>query len=78
MALQIIRNDITKVSVDAIVNTANPNPIYSSGTDGAVYAAAGAEQLLAERKKIGTIETGQAFSTPAFTLDAKYGQDVRV
>lgn len=72
MALQIIRNDITKVSADAIVNTANPNPIYSSGTDGAVYAAAGAEQLLAERKKIGTIETGKAFSTPAFALDAKY------
>ena len=39
--LKIIRNDITKVSADAIVNIANPKPIYASGTDMAIYEAAG-------------------------------------
>ena len=72
MAFQIIRNDITKVSADAIVNTANPKPIYSSGTDGAIYVAAGADELLRERQKIGDIALGQAVATPAFALDAKY------
>ena len=43
---------------------------YASGTDGAVYAAAGAERLLAERKKIGDIPVGQAAAAPAFSLDA--------
>ncbi len=72
MAFQIIRNDITKVSADAIVNTANPEPRYDSGTDLAVYTAAGAEELLKERRKIGNMETGQAAATPAFALNAKY------
>ena len=72
MAFQIIRNDITKVSADAIVNTANPEPVYACGTDGAIYATAGAKALLAEREKIGNIAVGQAALTPAFALDAKY------
>ena len=72
MPFSIIRNDITKVRADAIVNTANPEPIVGSGTDSAIYAAAGREQLLAERKKIGPIEPGCAVSTPAFNLGAKY------
>ncbi len=72
MAFQIIRNDITKVSADAIVNTANPKPKYVSGTDYAIYMAAGPEELLKERQKIGNIETGQAAATPAFALSAKY------
>jgi len=72
MAFQIIRNDITKVSADAIVNTANPKPKYVSGTDYAIYMAAGADELLKERQKIGNIETGQAAVTPAFALNAKY------
>ena len=46
MPLQIIRNDITKVRADAIVNTANPKPQYGSGTDAAIYKAAGAYELL--------------------------------
>lgn len=70
MPFKIIRNDITKVKADAIVNTANPQPIYASGTDDAIYKAAGADQLLAERKKIGEIERGQAAVTPAFALIA--------
>lgn len=72
MAFQIIRDDITKVSADAIVNTANPEPTYASGTDSAIYKAAGADRLLEERKKIGCIETGHVAVTPAFDLDAKY------
>ncbi len=72
MPFKIIRNDITKVKADAIVNTANPHPTYASGTDAAIYKAAGAELLLAERKKIGKMERGQAAVTPAFALPAKY------
>lgn len=72
MPFQIIRNDITKVKADAIVNTANPKPRIGRGTDSAIYAAAGEEQLLAARKKIGDIAPGQAVSTDAFALNAKY------
>ena len=72
MPFKIIRNDITKVKVDAIVNTANPQPVYAAGTDAVVYRAAGAEELLEERKKIGAIACGQAAVTPAFALPAKY------
>ncbi|MBQ8922845.1 MAG: macro domain-containing protein [Oscillospiraceae bacterium] len=72
MPFQIIRNDITKVQADVIVNTANPKPIIGSGTDSAVYAAAGADALLAERRKIGSLAAGQAAVTPAFALQAKY------
>ena len=72
MPFKIIRNDITKVKADAIVNTANPKPVYASGTDAAIYNAAGAEALLAERKKIGRIAPGEAAVTAAFGLPAKY------
>ena len=72
MAFQIIRDDITKVSADVIVNTANPKPKYAGGTDSAIYKAAGADRLLEERKKIGDIETGHVAVTPAFDLSAKY------
>ncbi len=72
MPFQIIRNDITKVKADAIVNTANPKPKFSSGTDSAIYVAAGADQLLAERKKIGDIKPGHVAVTSAYNLDAQY------
>ena len=72
MPFQIIRNDITKVKSDAIVNTANPRPVIGRGTDSAIYAAAGEELLLTERKRIGDIDPGCAVSTPAFNLGAKY------
>ena len=71
MALEIIRNDITKVSADAIVNTANPRPRIGAGTDTAIHKAAGPE-LLEARKKIGDIRPGEVAVTPAFKLDAKY------
>ena len=72
MPFQIIRNDITKVKADAIVNTANPKPRIGRGTDSAIYAAAGEAQLIAAREKIGDIAPGQTVHTAAFALDAKY------
>ena len=72
MAFEIIRNDITRVAADAVVNTANPRPVIGGGTDSAVYRAAGSEALLAARQKIGDIPPGQAVSTPAFRLPANY------
>lgn len=52
MPFKIIQNDITKITADIIVNTANPNPVYGSGTDYAIYKAAGKSQLLRARWKI--------------------------
>ena len=72
MPFQIIRDDITKVKADAIVNTANPDPCVGAGTDSAIYRAAGEEALLAARKKIGPIARGAAVQTPAFRLNASY------
>ena len=72
MAFQIVRNDITKITADAIVNTANPEPVCMAGTDSAIYAAAGADKLLEARRKIGMIEEGSVAVTPAFDLEAKY------
>ena len=75
MPFKIIRNDITKVKADVIVNTANPKPTYASGTSGTdqtIYLAAGADKLLEERKKIGRIERGDIAVTGAYALNAKY------
>ena len=52
MPLKIVRNDITKVKSDAIVNTANPLPIVMDGTDRAVYEAAGYELVLSGVKRL--------------------------
>ena len=71
MPFQIIRNDITRVEANAIVNTANPQPVIGGGTDYAIHSAAGPE-LLEARKQIGEIGIGQAAATPAFRLPAKY------
>lgn len=72
MPFQIIRNDLTKVKADAIVNTANPKPTIGRGTDSAIFSAAGEKELLAARKKIGDIAPGDASYTDAFHLNAKY------
>ena len=72
MPLKIVRNDITKMRVDAIVNTANAEPIYSYGVDTAVYKAAGEEELLAKREEIGYLDEGEVAITPGFKLPAKY------
>ena len=55
MPFKIVRNDITKMQVDAIVNTANEKPIYSSGTDFAIYMAAGENELLSDEQKADAI-----------------------
>lgn len=72
MPFQIIRNDITKVKADAIVNSANPDITFAPGSDEAIYRAAGESELLKEREKIGKIEVGECAATHAFALDAKY------
>ena len=72
MPFKIVRNDITRMYVDVIVNTANEAPIYSTGVDTAVYTAAGADELLAERKKIGYMQEGEVAITSGFKLPAKY------
>ncbi len=71
MPLEIVRNDITLMEVDAIVNTANPRPVVGGGVDYAIHQRAGAG-LLAARQKIGAIATGAAFITDAFALPARY------
>lgn len=71
MPFEIVRNDITKMAVDAIVNSANPNPRVGFGTDSSIHEKAG-PQLLEARKKIGPIAPGCAAITPAFGLDARY------
>ena len=71
MPLEIVRNDITKMHVDAIVNTANPRPVVGGGVDSAIHKVAGAG-LLAARKEIGDIATGKACITPAYNLNAKF------
>ena len=71
MPLEIVRTDITSMTVDAIVNSANPRPVVGGGVDRAIHIKAGAE-LLAARQTIGNIATGKAFLTPAFRLSAKY------
>ena len=70
MPFSIIRNDITKIKADAIVNTANPRVAVGTGVDAAIYEAAGREKLLAARETIGELRPGEAGITSAFDLDA--------
>ena len=71
MPFSIVRNDITAMTVDAIVNTANPLPVVGLGVDSAIHQKAG-PNLLAARKRIGKIERGCAAITRAYYLHARY------
>ena len=72
MPLDIIRNDITKVYADAIVNAANPQLEQGGGVCGAIFQAAGAEKLREACKKIGGCKVGEAVITCGFDLPTKF------
>ena len=71
MPLHIIKEDITKIKCDCIVNPTNPQMIPGGGADAAIHKAAGPE-LLEYCKTLGTLAVGEAKITPAFSLPSKY------
>lgn len=72
MSMIIVRNDITKMSVDAIVNAANTALRMGGGVCGAIFAAAGPDRLQEECDKIGGCNVGEAVITNGYNLPARY------
>ena len=72
MPLSFVRNDITKLEVDAIVNAANSGLRQGGGVCGAIFASAGPRELQAACDEIGHCDTGNSVATPGFALPARY------
>lgn len=72
MSFTIKEQDITKLEVDVIVNAANTELRQGSGVCGAIFKAAGSENLKIACDKLSPIKTGEAVITPGFSLSAKY------
>lgn len=72
MPLEIVRNDITKMTADAIVNAANSGLKMGGGVCGAIFQAAGASELQQACERIGHCAVGQAVYTDAFSLNADF------
>lgn len=72
MPFNIIRDDITRLDTDAIVNAANSRLLAGGGVCGAIFSAAGADELQKECNKIGYCGIGEAVITKGYNLKAKY------
>ncbi|HEX7102095.1 MAG TPA: macro domain-containing protein [Nitrolancea sp.] len=72
MPFTIVRNDITRMNVDAVVNAANTALLQGGGVCGAIFKAAGAADLQAACDRLAPIQTGDAVITPGFSLPARY------